>query len=77
MDKISLASEHLPQLIGLVLMSIGYTLGNKFYLPDVNKKQVFNLAIENRLIIKFDHIFNYLINSYVTLMYLNNRERVK
>ena len=29
MDKISLANAHLPQLIGLVLMSIGYTLGNK------------------------------------------------
>ena len=26
MDKISLANAHLPQLIGLVLMSIGYTL---------------------------------------------------
>ena len=39
MDKISLANEHLPQLIGLVLMSIGYTFGNKFYLPQINKKQ--------------------------------------
>ena len=38
MDKISLANDHLPQLIGLVLMSIGYTLGNKFYLPKTNKK---------------------------------------
>ena len=38
MDKILLANAHLPQLIGLVLMSIGYTLGDKFYLPDVNKK---------------------------------------
>ena len=38
MDKISLANEHLPQLIGLVLMSIGYTLGNNFYLPKVNDK---------------------------------------
>ena len=38
MDKISLANAHLPQLIGLVLMSIGYTLGNKFYLPELNKK---------------------------------------
>ena len=37
MDKISLANAHLPQLIGLVLMSIGYTLGNKFYLPQVDK----------------------------------------
>ena len=39
MDKISLASAHLPQLIGLVLMSIGYTLGNKFYLPEVEKNK--------------------------------------
>ena len=31
-EKISLANSHLPQLIGFVLMSIGYTLGNKFYL---------------------------------------------
>ena len=38
MDKISLANSHLPQLVGLVLMSIGYTLGNNFYLPEVNKK---------------------------------------
>ena len=38
MDKISLANAHLPQLIGLVLMAIGYTLGNKFYLPELNKK---------------------------------------
>ena len=37
MDKISIANAHLPQLIGLVLMSIGYTLGNKFYLPEENK----------------------------------------
>ena len=37
MDKISLANAHLPQLIVLVLMSIVYTLGNKFYLPQVNK----------------------------------------
>ncbi len=37
-DKISLANAHLPQLIGLVLMSIGYTLGNNFYLPQINKK---------------------------------------
>ena len=38
MDKITLANAHLPQLIGLVLMSIGYTLGNRFYLPQINKK---------------------------------------
>ena len=38
MDKISLANAHLPQLLGLVLMSIGYKLGNKFYLHEVNKK---------------------------------------
>ena len=38
MDKITLANAHLPQLIGLVLMSIGYTLGNKFYLPNANKR---------------------------------------
>ena len=36
-EKISLANSHLPQLIGLVLMSIGYTLGNKFYLPKINE----------------------------------------
>ena len=39
MDKISLANAHLPQLIGLVLMSIGYTLGNRFYLPEVKKNK--------------------------------------
>ncbi len=38
MEKITLANSHLPQLIGFVLMSIGYTLGNKFYLPEVDKK---------------------------------------
>ena len=38
MDKILIANAHLPQLIGLVLMSIGYTLGNKFYLPKLNEK---------------------------------------
>ena len=37
-DKISLANSHLPQLIGFVLMSIGYTLGNKFYLPEIKQK---------------------------------------
>ena len=37
-EKISLANSHLPQLIGFVLMSIGYTLGNKFYLPEVKQK---------------------------------------
>ena len=37
-EKISLANSHLPQLIGLVLMSIGYTLGNKFYLPEIKQK---------------------------------------
>ena len=38
MDKITLANAHLPQLIGIVLMSIGYTLGNNFYLPKLKKK---------------------------------------
>ena len=38
MEKISLANSHLPQLIGFVLMSIGYTLGNKFYLPEIKQK---------------------------------------
>ena len=38
MDKITLANAHLPQLIGIVLMSIGYTLGNNFYLPQFKKK---------------------------------------
>ena len=38
-EKISLANSHLPQLIGFVLMSIGYTLGNKFYLPEIKQKQ--------------------------------------
>ena len=37
-EKILQANSHLPQLIGLVLMSIGYTLGNKFYLPEQNKE---------------------------------------
>ena len=37
-EKISLANSHLPQLIGFVLMSIGYTLGNKFYLPEIKQK---------------------------------------
>ena len=37
-EKISLANSHLPQLIGFVLMSIGYTLGNKFYLPETKQK---------------------------------------
>ena len=37
-EKISLANSHLPQLIGFVLMSIGYTLGNKFYLPDTKQQ---------------------------------------
>lgn len=37
-DKIYLANSHLPQLIGFVLMSIGYTLGNKFYLPQIKEK---------------------------------------
>ena len=36
-EKISLANSHLPQLIGFVLMAIGYTLGNKFYLPEINQ----------------------------------------
>ena len=37
-EKISLANSHLPQLIGFVLMSIGYTFGNKFYLPEIKQK---------------------------------------
>ena len=37
-EKISLANSHFPQLIGFVLMSIGYTLGNKFYLPEIKQK---------------------------------------
>ncbi len=37
-EKITLANSHLPQLIGFVLMSIGYTLGNKFYLPQIEDK---------------------------------------
>ena len=37
-EKIYLANSHLPQLIGFVLMSIGYTLGNKFYLPEIKQK---------------------------------------
>ena len=37
-EKISLANTHLPQLIGLVLMSIGYTFGTKFYLPEIKQK---------------------------------------
>ena len=37
-EKISLANSHLPQLIGFVLMSIGYTLGNKFFLPEIKQK---------------------------------------
>ena len=37
-EKISLANSHLPQLIGFVLMSIGYTLGNRFYLPEIKQK---------------------------------------
>ena len=37
-EKVSLANSHLPQLIGLVLMAIGYTLGNKFYLPEIKQK---------------------------------------
>ena len=37
-EKISIANSHLPQLIGLVLMAIGYTLGNKFYLPEIKQK---------------------------------------
>ena len=37
-EKISLANSHLPQLISFVLISIGYTLGNNFYLPEINEK---------------------------------------
>ena len=39
-EKISLANSHLPQLIGFVLMSIGYTFGNKFYLPEIQKNNL-------------------------------------
>ena len=38
LEKISLANSHLPQLIGFVLMSVGYTFGNKFYLPEIKQK---------------------------------------
>ena len=37
-EKISLANSHLPQLIGFVLISIGYTLGNNFYFPKIKDK---------------------------------------
>ena len=37
-ENISLPNSHLPLLIGLVLISIGYTLGNKFYLPEIKEK---------------------------------------
>ena len=37
-EKIYIANSHLPQLLGFVLMSIGYTLGNKFYLPKIDEK---------------------------------------
>ena len=37
-EKITLANSHLPQLIGFVLIAIGYTLGNKFYLPEIKQK---------------------------------------
>ena len=39
MEKITLANAHLPQLVGLVLMSIGYTLGNKFYLAKIDENK--------------------------------------
>ena len=37
-EKISLANTHLPQLICFVLISIGYTLGNNFYLSEIKDK---------------------------------------
>ena len=37
-EKIILANSHLPQLVGFVLMSIGYTLGSKFNLPEIKQK---------------------------------------
>jgi len=37
-EKISIANSHLPHLIGFVLISIGYTLGNNFYLPEIKDK---------------------------------------
>jgi len=37
-EKISIANYHLHHIIGFVLMSIGYTLGNKFYLPEIKQK---------------------------------------
>ena len=37
-EKISLANSHLPQLSGFGLKSNGYTLGNKFYLPEIKQK---------------------------------------
>ena len=70
MDKISLANAHLPQLIGLVLMSIGYTLGNKFYLPQVNKNNYeSNLQ---KIIILIYKSNSPLLDISVTLMFINN-----
>ena len=40
-EKISVANSHLPQLIGFILMSIGYTFGNKFFLPEIKKNNHF------------------------------------
>ena len=37
-EKIYLANSHLPKLISFVLISIGYTLGNNFYLPEIKDK---------------------------------------
>ena len=37
-EKISLANSHLPQLISFALISIVYTLGNNFYLPEIKDK---------------------------------------
>ncbi len=37
-EKITLANSHLPELIGFVLISIGYTLGDNFYLPKIKDK---------------------------------------
>ena len=67
MDKISLANAHLPQLIGLVLMSIGYTLGNKFYLPRINKSNwQINIIREKTFIYKSNSINWHLCSKNVT-----------
>jgi len=40
-EKITLANSHLPQIIGFELMTIGYTLGNKFTFQKLNKSNYF------------------------------------